>query len=200
MQTSTNLTPNMHPFLSPRSNTAHAVLQRGGLVLLPTANLWQTIALPQFSDTIARQLELCQPSADLRAELLFPDLEMMREWFPRLHPKLETLLMFHNRPLTILIPANNRLPAGLTDHNNEVAIRLIRDSYCHGLAEDLDSPLVAVFAKATGSNFLPLSFGRVRSDVLQGVDHVVRRRQKDLIAEAPAVTIRLDEQDEVVFL
>ncbi|PHI18244.1 hypothetical protein CEQ90_18840 [Lewinellaceae bacterium SD302] len=200
MQTSTNYTPNMHPFMSPRGSEAIATLQRGGIVLLPTVNLWQVVCSPDHPGTIRRQLELCPPGPQTRCEILFPDLEMLRARVPHLHPKLETLLAFHKRPLTVLVDDYPDAPYGLKDAEGRVAIRLIHDSFCHQLAEDLETPLVATTARAIGSPFLPLSFGRIRSDVLRGVDYVVRRRQKDLIAEAPAVVIRLNEKDEVVFV
>ena len=147
-----------------------------------------------------QRLVLSELLPQTRPEILFPDLEMLRAKVPRLHPKLETLLSFHKRPLTVLVDNYPGAPASLKDAEGRVAVRLIHDSFCHQLAEDLDTPLVATTARAIGSPFLPLSFGRIRSDVLQGVDYVVRRRQKDLIAEAPAVVIRLDEKDEVVFV
>lgn len=200
MQTSTNYTPNMHPFMSPRGNEAIATLQRGGIVLLPTTNLWQVVCSPDYPQAIYRQLQLCPPGRTTRSELIFPDLEMLREYVPQLHPKLETLLIFHKRPLTILVDDFPKAPNQLKDAKGRVAVRLIQDSFCHQLAEDMDSPLVATTARANGSPILPLSFGRVRSDVLQGVDYVIRRRQKDLIADAPAVVVCLDDKDEVVFV
>jgi L-threonylcarbamoyladenylate synthase len=190
----------MHPFSSPRGSEVLATLRRGGLVLLPTANLWQVVSAYPSQSALSRQLDLCPPGSTSRIELLFPDLEMVRTYFPRLHPKLETLLSFHRRPLTVLVEPYPTAPPELIGPDGRMAIRLIQDSFCYQIAEDLDQPLVATFARGLGSPFYPLSFGRVRSDVIKGVDYVVRRRQKDLIAEAPAVTIHLDERDEVVFV
>lgn len=198
MQTSTNYPTEMHPLFPSGGNPARRVLLRDGLVLLPTANLWQVVSLPSSAVARAKQLALT-PAAS--PELLFPGLEALREWFPRVHPKIENLLTFHRRPLTVRLPATRRVPTELIDARGEVAVRLIQDSFCYALAEDLESPLLATFACPPGCSSPPNRFGRVRSDLLRGVDHVVLRRQREELASGPAVVIRLaEDEDTILFL
>lgn len=199
MQTSTNFTPSMHPFLPPRGSRALTVLRRGGLVLLPTANLWQIVTHPDYPGALDRQLALSPPSPGNLPELLFYDFDLLKEWVPRLHPKLDTLLAFHKRPLTLLVEVP-RAPLGLRNANGLTAVRLIRDSFCYRLGEDLERPLVATLAQAPASELAPQRFGQIRSDLLRGVDFVVQRRQKENLGEAPTVVVRLDENDEIVFV
>ncbi|MEL6356825.1 MAG: Sua5/YciO/YrdC/YwlC family protein [Bacteroidota bacterium] len=200
MQTSTNYSPSMHPYLPPLGSEALTTIHRGGLVLLPTANLWQVVTHLHDTAAIDRLLALCPPSSFNRPELLFYDLDLMRSWVPNLHPKLETLLSYHRRPLTLLIEGCPKAPASLRDVNGRVAIRLIQDSFCYRLGEDLELPLVAALAQAPGTQVIPNRFGVIRSDVLRGVDYVVQRRQKDILGHAPAVVITIDDEDEIVFL
>ena len=200
MQTSTNFSPSMHPYLPPLGSEALTFVQHGGLVLLPTANLWQVITHPNDYEATERLLDLCPPSQLNRPELLFYDLELMKSWVPNLHPKLETLLSYHRRPLTLLVEGCPRAPMRMRDKQGRVAIRLLQDSYCYRLGEDLELPLLAVLAQARGANLAPTHFGAIRSDVLRGVDFVVRRRQKDKIGDAPAVVITVDDENEIIFL
>ncbi|NJO86716.1 MAG: hypothetical protein HC821_01170 [Lewinella sp.] len=200
MRTSTNTFFSMHPLLPPSSNQALATLHRGGLVLLPTANLWQVISHPHFPETHDRLFDLCPPQPEFLPELLFSDLAMLKRWAPNLHPKLETLLLYHKRPLTLLLPEVSRAPAALRNADGLLAVRLIQDAFCRQLCEDLELPLVASLALAPGARVLPTSFGRIRSDVLASVDFIVQRRQKEWIASQTALTICLDENDELVFV
>lgn len=198
MTTSTK-NPRMHPFLPPRGSEALSILHQGGLVLLPTANLWQLVSHPHFPYATQRQLELCPPTHSNRPELLFYDLELLKEWVPNLHPKLETLLLFHRRALTLLVEVPMANPA-LQDDRGLTAVRLIQDSFCYCLGEDLELPLLASVAQAAGDATLPLRFGQIRSDILQGADYVVRRRQLETLDVAPTVMVCLNKNDEVVFV
>lgn len=200
MQTSTNFTPSMHPYLPPRGSEALTTLHRGGLILLPTANLWQVVSHPQHPAALERQLKLCAPTLNTRPELLFSDIGLMRQWVPRLHPKLETLLAHHRRPVTLLVNDVPKAPAAVRDFDGRVAIRLIQDSFCYRLSEDLELPLVATIARATGASAMPIRFGQIRSDVIQGVDYVVKRRQRDQLGVKSAVMIAIDDNDEIIFL
>lgn len=189
----------MHPFLPPIANDALDTIVEGGLVLAPTANLWQVLSDYRKADTMNRHLALCPPSPVNRPELLFADLEMLQKWFPRLHPKIDNLLLYHRRPCTVLLPISKKIPDQLADNNGLVAARLILDSFCYRLSEELESPLLASMAMAEHTD-LPVRFGKVRSDILRQMDHVVQRRQREDVGDGPAVTLYLNEADEIVFI
>ena len=189
----------MLPPLPPRGSRALTVLRRGGLVLLPTANLWQLITTPDQPEAIRRLLRLCPPAPTLRPELVFPDGETLRDWCPRIHPKLDTLLAYHRRPLTVLVPAGPRVPLPLTDDGGLVAVRLCLDSFCYRLCEDTEMPLVAMVARGQGTGVLPTRFGLVRSDVVRAADHTVQRRQRDELGVSTSVLVRMNG-DELEFV
>ncbi len=199
MSLRTNPHPEMLPPLPPRGSQALTVLRRGGLVLLPTANLWQLITTPEHPETLHRLLRICPPSPTLRPELVFPDIETLRQWCPLLHPRLDTLLAFHRRALTLLVPAGPRVPLSLVDGEGMVAVRLVMDSFCYRLCEDTESPLVAMVARGQGESVLPTRFGLVRSDVLREAGHTVQRRQREELGSTTTVTVRM-RGDEIEFV
>ncbi|MEM8582822.1 MAG: Sua5/YciO/YrdC/YwlC family protein [Bacteroidota bacterium] len=199
MQICKNFTPDMHPFLPPPANRALQTIGAGGLVLAPTANLWQVLSDVRKAGVLHRHLALCPPGQLNRPELLFADLDQLQEWFPGLHPKIDSLLIYHKRPCTILLPRPERIPRVLEDGQGLVGVRLIMDSFCYRLNERIDGPLLATLAMPRGS-LLPTSFGKVRSDLLRSVDHVVCRRQKEVLGERAATALYLDENDEFAFV
>ena len=176
-------------------STAYATLQQGGLILLPTANLWQVVAQAERYAAVNRMLQLCPVTEANRPELVFADREALLSWFPRLHPKLDTLLSYHGRALTILTPAIPRVADALVDKRGEVAIRVALDASCRQLCHQLGGPVAATLAVGVGQADLPTRFGKVRSDVLRSIDHTVRRRQREELATKPAVRIRLHRGD-----
>lgn len=197
----TTSTPNPGIFhgLPPRGAEALPTLRRGGRVLLPTANLWQMVVDARSLQSVRQLLSVCPRSKVNRPELLFADRVALLEWFPRLHPKLETLLSFHGRPLTVMTPANDLVADALVDHRGEVAVRITLDSYCQRLCEDLEAPLAATLAVGNGQTELPTGFGKIRSDVLRSSDYVVKRRQREQLDTQAAVCIRI-RRGEVEFL
>lgn len=190
----------MHHPLPPLGYQALSTLQAGGLVLLPTANLWQLSANVSHPAAIQRLLQACPVSRVNRPELVFADQETLFEWCPKIHPRLYTLLAYHKRPLTLLVPAGRQVPLTMVDQHGEVAVRLAMDSFCYRLCEDLESPLVTSLAMGAGEQTLPTNFGKIRSDVLKEADYTVKRRQLEELGRFRAVSARLGEDGEIEFL
>lgn len=182
-----------------RGGEALSVLQRDGLILLPTANLWQVATDARRTHAVNRLLALSPPSATNRPELIFSDRHALGEWFPYVHPRLDTLLAFHNRPVTMLLPATPPVPLGMIDRRGEVAVRLGKDAFCIHLCRENRAPLASCLAVGENRSELPTGFGRVSSDILMGVDHLVKRNVKGHIGKRTAVTVRMD-RNEVAFL
>lgn len=200
MNIRTNPLPEMHHPLPPLGSQALTTLHAGGLVLLPTANLWQLAASIHHPLAVQRLLHVCPASPVNRPELVFPDQETLFEWCPEIHPRLYTLLAYHKRPLTLLVPAGKKVPLAMIDHNGEVAIRLAMDSFCYRLCEDLEAPLVTCQAVGVGEQQLPTSFGKIRSDVLRAADYTVKRRQREELDPFRAVAARYSGDGEIEFL
>lgn len=200
MNLRTNPTPQMLPALPPRGSRALSVLHAGGLVLLPTGNLWQLAAHAGHHLALDRLLSACPPETAGKPELLFADRAKLWEWCPMVPPKLDALLVYHKRPLTLLVPAGKRVPLRLVDQNGEVAVRLANDSFCYRLCEDIEGPLITTLAIGRDATEQPTSFGKIRSDVLRAADYTLRRRQRDVLGTQPAVTARLGDDGELQFL
>ena len=185
----------MHPRMPPRGAGALPTLRGGGLVLLPTSNLWQLITDARQFASIKRLLSVCPPTPTNCPELIFGDRDRLLSWFPRLHPKLDTLLSYHGRTLTIFTPATSLVPDAFVNRYDEVAVRLAMDSFCYQLTEDLEAPLAAVLAMGDESAGLPVRFGKIRCDVLRAADYTVQRRQREDLDSAPAVRVRMHKGD-----
>ena len=199
MNLRTNFTPTLAHPLPSRGTAAISALRAGGLLLLPTANLWQVTADATQLSAVNALLQTCPPTRVNRPELVFPDRDSLIEWFPDLHPKIDTLLLYHGRALTVSLPASARVPMGMVDQRDEVNIRLAMDSHVCQLCEDLEGPLAACFAMGVGQKMLPTRFGQINSDVLYRADYTVTRRQKETLGSRPAVRVRMDG-DELEFL
>ena len=192
-------TPSTLSPLPATGTAAMTALRQGGMVLLPTANLWQLVVEAKNFVAIKRLTSLCPVNDTNRPELIFADRETLLRYFPRLHPKLDTLLSYHGRALTVLTPTHDGVPDALVDKNGEVAVRVAIDKLTHQLCKDLNGPLAATLAMGCGQEGAPISFGKVRSDVVRAAAYTVKRRQRDQLGTLPAVRIRMDG-DDVTFM
>ena len=192
-------TPSTPPHLPPRGTGALSTLRQGGLVLLPTANLWQLVTDARQPTAVKRLTGACRGGSPNCPELVFADRDTLLSWFPQLHPKLDTLLSYHGRTVTMFTPATNMVPSVMVNDRDEVAVRLAMDSFCYRLCEDLEAPLAAVLAMPPDGKDLPTRFGKVRSDLLRMADYTVQRRQREELDSAPAVRVRMDG-DQLEFL
>jgi L-threonylcarbamoyladenylate synthase len=116
-----------------------------------------------------------------------------------IHPRVETLLLFHTRPLTVIYEQCKNLPLNACAANGSVAIRIPHDDFCKSLLEAFGKPIVATTAQVSGTP-MPKHFGEISSDIIMGVDHVVKHRTLDKDMGELSVLARLNNEEELEFL
>lgn len=178
---------------------AGTILNKGGLVLFPTDTVWSIGCSLSQTNTYDRLFNLNPSPSTLGVEVLFDSIFRLKTFFPLLHPKIETLLYYHTRPLTILLPPNSNFSNSLYTPEQLIAVRVATDVFSRQLIEHLEQPIVTTFA-TSNVEIMPISFGMVSSSIIRKVDHVVKYRQKDKNIGMPAVVIKLNEKDELEFL
>ncbi len=180
-------------------SAAAAVLASGGLVLLPTDTWWCVAADVGHPAAVQRLRRLCSATDEYPLEMLCSGLPMLKAYTYHLHPRLETLLDLHRRPLTVVVEEPRYVPAAALRTDGSLAARLTQDGLCRHLVSSLGRPLITGLACHHPLD-PPNSFGRIRSDFLQGVDYVLRYRQRDVMPPQASVMVRLNELDELEFL
>lgn len=178
---------------------AAAVLEQEGLVLLPSESLWYIACAADDPVAVARLRRIKPTTAEQPYELVFSSLDMLKAFAPDLHPRLETLLHYHRRPLTVLTTADADIPYTALLPGHRMAARIAHDVYCRHLIQLINRPLATALAYFPGSA-LPNHFGRVRSDIIESVDYVVKYRPKEVPQARPTLLVQLDEMDELEFL
>jgi L-threonylcarbamoyladenylate synthase len=171
----------------------------GSLILLPTDTVWSVGCDAGNEQAVAKLRELRLPDDKLGLELLVHSLEMLRHYVGRLHPRIETLLLYHMRPLTIVYNEVRHLPANLPAADGSLAIRLVHDPYCRKLIQSLARP-VATLPADLRRGYYPINFGAISSDVIEQVDYVSRYRRADKATAQPSVMAKLSPRDELEFL
>ena len=180
-------------------DNALAVLRNGGLILYPTDTVWSIGCDATNPLAAARIRQLKRTDDAFGLEVLVNSLEMLRAYVGRLHPRIETLLLYHVRPLTVLYDQARNLPDSLLAIDGSISIRLVQDNYCSELIGTLGKPLVAAPADLR-NDYFPVNFGAISSDVIEHVDYVSRYRRSDKAPAQPSVMVKLSVKDELEFL
>ncbi|MEZ5031689.1 MAG: Sua5/YciO/YrdC/YwlC family protein [Saprospiraceae bacterium] len=175
------------------------LLANDNLLLMPTDTVWGVIADATSETAIQRAIQLKGGGSHRGMIILVADLDMLKALVPDLHPRLETLLTLHRRPLTVLYPQTRGLPQRLCGPWEEWAIRICLDPVLAPLIGHYGRPLVGT-AASRYDEAIPLHFGEIRSDILEGVDYVAKWRRQEKDGRVPSAIVRLDERQELEFV
>ena len=171
-------------------------LEAGQVILYPTDTVWGIGCDATNETAVARVLAFKERAAGEGFVCLVDSLDTLRRYVPVIHPRLQTLLAYHSRPLTMIYPDVEGLASNAIAADGSAAIRIARDPYCQALIKAFGRPLVSTSANRKGEPF-PEHFGSVSSAVIAGVDHVVRYRQRDKTPSEPSVIARWTDDNEL---
>lgn len=175
------------------------ILHKGGIICYPTDTVWAIGCDATNETAIARLSELKGGAPEMGYISLVSSIEMLKAYAPKIHPRIETLLTFHVRPLTVVYERTIGLPAAVKAPDGSAAIRLATDDFCVALIEAFGKPIVSAIAAKNGVPYPP-TFGAVSSEILGSVDYVVKHRQNDREMQQPSSIAKLDRHLELEFL
>ncbi|MFZ2897658.1 MAG: Sua5/YciO/YrdC/YwlC family protein [Saprospiraceae bacterium] len=174
-------------------------LRNGGLILFPSDTTWAIGCDATNPAAIRRLRKLKDRSAAQPFVILADSIDMLKKHVRHVHPRIETLLYFHQRPLTIVYEEPIGLPAEVLSPEGTAAIRVVQDDFCKSFIQAFGRPVIATTPCRDGAP-IPRHFGEIQSDILTGVDWVAKHRQKDRQFEPLSVIARLDLHEELEFL
>jgi len=175
------------------------ILNKGGLILYPTDTVWSVGCDATNPEAIDKVFALKQRDPSLPISLMVDSIEMIKKYVVEIHPRVETLLMHHKRPLTIIYPEACNLPDNLVPLTGSIAIRIVQDPFCQALVQHFGRPLVATSASLE-TEATPSHFGEINSNIIQGVDYIVKHRRSEVETGEPTVVISFDMSGDITFI
>ena len=174
---------------------ALTALSSNQIILCPTDTVWSLAGRIRPTKNVERLQKLSAGRPDYPLELLVSSLEMFRGVSKEVHPRIEMLLSYHQRPLSVLLNLNDNIQSLLGLANQEIPVRLIKNGFIHDLIETFGEPLLSIPASKLDAK-IPQYFGQLRSDILEEADYIVRVKQRDRNPKVPSVLVRLPENAE----
>ncbi len=192
---------NLKSFMFEKDNLENikAVLENGGLILYPTDTIWGIGCDATNPEAVEKVYQLKQKNRNKSFIILVDGIEMIKTYVEHVHPRIDTLLLHHVRPLTVVFENARNLPSNLIADDGSIAIRLVRDEFCQNLIRDYGKPLIATSANVSEEPF-PNNFGEISSAIIKGVDYVFKQRRYEKEAKEPSVIVKAQDDGELIFL
>ncbi len=127
-------------------------LAAGGVVALPTDTFYGLAADSRSAAGIDRVLQLKGRSSEHPLLLLVPDCDAARQLAPGADSRLEALAgAFWPGALTLVLPADGRLPGALVGPTGGVGVRVPDAAIARRVARALGAPITGTSANMTGA-------------------------------------------------
>lgn len=163
-----------------------SLLNEGKIILYPTDTGWEIGCDAMNEESIKKIYSIKNTIPQKPYILLVADMEMLKSHIKDIHPRVETLLSYHSRPLTVVYKAKKTILPILLE-NSKVAIRIVQEPKISELISKLDKPIASTSASIHNENF-PNNFDDIPFEIKTSVDYIFyyKRNLKD-IGEPPVL-------------
>lgn len=174
------------------------LLEQGKIILYPTDTIWGLGCDALNIDAIKQIYAIKQREADKPFIVLVSSIEMLKDYIKDIHPRVETLLLYHKRPLTIIYPEGKNLPSILMK-GKKIAIRIIKEPVIARLIEEFGRPIVSTSANIAGTDF-PKIYNEINKEIIEAVDYTFKYKQNDTNPGSPSVIASYNKKGKLKFL
>jgi len=176
-----------------------AALKRGHVVLYPSDTIWGLGCDMTNESAVERVYEIKKRDRSKPFILLVNSIEMLKKYIVFIHPRVETLLTHHTKPLTIIYEASAEVPSYLLNKERTIGIRVTHDPFCSGVIDVMGQALISTSANVAGEE-APQSFEEVSKVVKDMTDHTVDAVLDKPHPQLPSVIATFNKKGELDFL
>jgi L-threonylcarbamoyladenylate synthase len=171
----------------------------GGVVIYPTDTIWGIGCDATNVAAIKRVYDIKKRTYDKPLIVLVSDIDMLKDHVDEIHPRIESLLHYHAKPLTVIYSNVKAIPDILKGKGATVGIRIVQDEYCKNFIRELGKPIVSTSVNISDTP-PPVHFAEISFDLLNAVDYVSKYRRKDVFEAKASSIITFDDQGKINFL
>jgi L-threonylcarbamoyladenylate synthase len=167
-----------------------SILKSGRYILFSSDGVWGLSCNALHHVAVHQLIEKSRKTGDFIAEFLVSDLEMLKKFTVNLHPRIETLLVYHERPLRIKCESDVVLKEGIKNQQ-ESFFRIVKDKACRILINEVNHPIFTVsFLSQDG--ITQLHRNDIKVDLFADVDFIASEPETEN-SYVPLVKVDFDE-------
>ena len=174
-------------------------LRKGKVILYPTDTIWGIGCDATNQSAVDYVYSVKKRDRNKPCILLVESIDHLKKYVKEIHPRIENLLLFYNKPITIIYQANETLHPSLLNEDGTIAIRLIKQDFCSKLIAHLGRPIISTSANIQGEPF-PQSYDEISESIRRGVDLIVDRKFESQTNSQPSIMLSFDKSGELKFI
>jgi len=167
-----------------------AYLKQGLPILYPTDTVWGIGCDATNVAAVEKIYEIKKRVATKSLIVLVSDLEMLREFIPKIPTKALNLVKNTTEPTTIIYENPIGLAENLVAADHSVGIRIVQDEFCQALIKTFGKPIVSTSANISGSP-TPQSFKEITPSIINNVSYIAQL--KSTFSKKPSRIIKVSE-------
>ena len=168
------------------------VMRAGGIILYPTDTIWG-LGCDATNEEAVKKIYALKQRPDSKSMLVLTDNEAKLERIVDEVPEVAyNLIEVAEKPLTIIYSGAKNLAPNLIAQDGSVGIRITKEPFSKALCEAFRMPIVSTSANISGQPSAQ-NFSEISEEIKQGVDYIVKYRQKDLSKAKPSSIIKLEK-------
>ena len=174
-------------------------VRRGQVILYPSDTLW-ALTCDIYNKSATERLKKIKKSVTKGQMILAVNsIDMLKSQVRSVHPRIETLLLYHNKPLSIIYDAPHDMPEYLISDQGTIAVRVVNDHFSKELITQLGQPIISSTAMVEGEKSLPKKYEDISAHVKKEVDHIVDL--KSIVLDGmPSILARYNHKGDLEFI
>ena len=176
-----------------------AIIREGKVILYPTDTIWGLGCDARNEKAVQKIYTLKGRRPEKAFLVLVNSIEMLKQYVVDIHPRVETLLVYHNRPLTLIYNKAKNLPNVSISEDGSIGIRISQDPFCKELISKCGGPIISTSANISEEP-APRFYREISEKIRSQVDHIVNYRQDDEVERQASVIATFDLEGEIVIL
>ena len=171
------------------------VLNNGGTILYPTDTIWGIGCDATNTAAVEAVYNLKQRPENKSMIILLGDERQLNQYVSIVPVIARDLMKNVSTPLTIVYPGAKNLSDMVIADDGSVAIRIVKQGFCHHLLKAFGKPLVSTSANISGEP-APQSYRQISRSIKSGVDHAVSERFHEPGNVKPSQIIKINNNGE----
>jgi L-threonylcarbamoyladenylate synthase len=173
-------------------------LENDGIILYPTDTVW-ALGCSIKSQSAISKIRHLKSMGKKPMVTLASSIEMLKKYIPHIHPRVETLLSYHKKPLTIVYPKPRNLPEHIIAEDNTIAIRIPDDEFCKTLIDLLGHPIVSTLPIAKEAK-KSINYNDIPKEFLDASNYICYHRRNIISNTLPSIIVKYDMDGELDFI
>lgn len=176
--------------MEPQIKHAEQTFRSSGILLHPTDTVWGLGCDPYDQKAVDKIFALKERPKNLPLLLIVHSIEALIDIVGMIHPKIDQLLTYTDRPISIVVEMNkkSKLASGIISDDGTVCLRVVKQGLTHDLLRHLDSPMVSTSANIHGADATH-KFEDLDARIIDSVDYILPDPEQRMTGK-PSTIIR----------